>query len=87
MEAETISLNQIRRNLFKIPLERLHEVSHLVEVILKETDSGSVRRMEKMEGIWEGIGFEQLPDLDKDIREVRGLSEKILSERIARWNT
>jgi hypothetical protein len=87
METESVSLNQIRRNLFKIPLERLHEVSHLVEVILKETDSGSVRHVERMEGIWEGIGFEQLSDLDKDIREIRGFSEKILSERITRWNT
>ena len=59
METESVSLNQIRRNLFKIPLERLHEVSHLTEVILKETDSGSVRDMERMEGIWEGIGFER----------------------------
>jgi hypothetical protein len=82
---ETINLSQIRQNLFRIPSERLHEVSHLVEVILR--DSYPVRRVERMEGIWEGIGFEKISDLDKDIRKIRGLSERMLSERIVRWNT
>ncbi len=85
MESETVSLSQIRQKLFRIPCERLHEISHLIESILRESEP--VRRVERMEGIWEGIGFEKIPDLDKDIREIRGLSERMLSQRIARWNT
>lgn len=85
-QKQSININQIRRNLFKIPSERLREVSRFVEKIVKETTS--VRRVERLEGIWKDIGFENISDLDKNIREIRGFSERMLSGRAdRRWNT
>ncbi len=84
---DPVSVTKIKRNLFKIPMDKLGEINDFIEFILKKSESGSSKRVEKLEGIWEGIGFERIVDLDESIRELRGESEKSLVDRIEKCNT
>ena len=52
-----------------------------------KTESSRLKRVEKIEGIWNGLGFERIPDIDKSIREIRSESEKSILDRIANCNT
>ena len=63
------------------------KVKHFIEFILMKTESSRLKRVEKLEGIWKGLGFERIPDLDKSIREIRSESEKSILDRIANCNT
>ena len=87
MEIEEINLTKVRQNLFKIPKTRLAEVNDFIEFILMKTKSGRLKRVEKLEGIWKGLGFERISDLDKSIREIRSESEKAMADRMAKCNT
>ena len=71
MEIEEISLSKIKQNLLKIPKTRLSEINDFIEFILMKTNSSNSKRVGNLEGIWEGIGFEQIYDLEKSIREIR----------------
>ena len=86
MREPKIDLKNIRRNLVKIPADKLLEVNDFIEFIL----SGSVKKPKnivKFEGIWEGIGFEKITDLEEEIRRLREESTKSLLKRISKWNT
>jgi len=87
MQIEEINLTKVKQNLFKIPKARLAEVNDFIEFILMKTKSGRLKRVEKLEGIWKGLGFERISDLDKSIREIRSESEKAMVDRMAKWNT
>ncbi len=78
---ERISVTRVKRNLFKIPMDKLDEINDFIEFILKKSKTGSARRIEKLEGIWEGVGFERIADLEESIREIRDESEKSMTKR------
>ncbi len=82
MRTEEINISRIKRNLTRIPFEKLPEVNNFIESVLTHSSG----HKEKLEGLWEGIGFERISDLDGSIREIRRLSEKALEDRIAKWN-
>lgn len=87
MEIEEINIKKVKQNLFKIPKARLAEVNDFIEFILMKSESRPLKRVEKLEGIWKGLGFERISDLDKSIREIRSESEKSILDRIAKCNT
>lgn len=87
MKAEKINVTKVKQNLFKIPKVKLGEVNDFIEFILMKSEAHPLKRVEKLEGIWKGLGFERISDLDKSIREIRSESEKSLSDRIAKCNT
>ena len=87
MQIEEINLTKVKQNLFKIPKARLAEVNDFIEFILMKTKSGRLKRVEKLEGIWKGLGFERISDIDKSIREIRSESEKAMADRMAKCNT
>jgi hypothetical protein len=87
MGIEEINIAKVKKNLFKIPKARLLEVNDFLEFILMKTESSTPKRIEKLEGIWEGMGFDRISDLDNSIREIRGESEKAILDRLAKWNT
>jgi hypothetical protein len=76
MAIEEINITKVKQNLFKIPKARLAEINDFIEFILMKTESSRLKRVEKLEGIWQGMGFERVPDIDKSIREIRSESEK-----------
>ena len=87
MKAEEINVTKVKQNLFKIPKAKLGEVNDFIEFILMKSEAHPLKRVEKLEGIWKGLGFERIFDLDKSIREIRSESEKSVSDRIAKCNT
>ena len=87
MEIEEINITKVKQNLFKIPKAKLPEVNDFIEFNLMKTESNRLNRVEKLEGIWKGLGFERIPDINKSIREIRSESEKSILDRIANCNT
>ena len=87
MEIEEINMAKVKQNLFKIPKARLAEINDFIEFILSKTDSSRFKRAERLEGIWQGLGFERISDLDNSIREIREESEKGMLDRMAKCNT
>jgi hypothetical protein len=86
MEIEEISMAKVKHNLSKIPKARLAEINDFIEFILSKTESSRLKRVERLEGIWQGLGFERTSDLDNSIREIRDESEKAMLDRMAKCN-
>ena len=84
MEIEEINITQVKQNLLRIPKAKLAEINDFIEFIISKTETGRLKRVEKLEGIWQGLGFEQISDLDNSIREVRHESKKAMSDRMAK---
>jgi len=87
METEETNISKVKQNLYKIPKAKLAEINDFIEFILMKTELSQLKRVEKLEGIWNGLGFERIPDIDKSIREIRSESEKSILDRIANCNT
>ena len=82
MKQSKIDLKKIRRNLTKIPSDKLLEVNNFIEFIL----SGKKKKLKnivRFEGIWEGIGFDNITDLEIEIKKLRKDSTRSLLKRIA----
>jgi hypothetical protein len=84
-ESITISRHKIRKNLNKIPPNVLKQVSDYIEFLL-EKHARHERRILKFEGIWQGLGFEKLVDLESQIRDLRKETNDSLLKRVDRWN-
>ena len=87
MEIEETSMAKVKKNLFKIPKARLTEINDFIEFILSKTESSRLNQVERLEGVWQGIGFERITDMDNSIREIRDESEKAMLDRMAKCNT
>jgi len=85
MATSGVSLYKIKQKLSKAPVDRLKEIGDLIELILKsKTHSPNVV---KFEGIWSGLGFEKINDLESDIRQIRKEATQLILERVYQWNT
>ena len=87
MEIEEINITKVKKNLFKIPKDRLGEINDFNEFILMKSELHPLKRVQKLEGIWKDLGFERISDLDKSIRKIRSESEASIINRIAKCNT
>lgn len=87
MNNEGITITKVKQKLYKIPPDKLQEIDDFIDFVLTKTRSKPSRRIEKLEGIWKGLGFERILDLDESIREIRRDSEKSLLDRIAKCGT
>lgn len=87
MKVEEISVTKVKQNLLKLPKTKLPEINDFIEFILMKTNTRRSKHVKKLEGIWEGVGFEQISDLDKNIREIRDKSESLMLDRIKKCNT
>ena len=81
---DQLTISRIKQKLHKIPPERLEEVCDFIDFILTKETSRNDKKVEKLEGIWQGLGFEAISDLDKSIHEIRKEAETALLERISR---
>jgi hypothetical protein len=84
-ESSTLSRHKIRQNLNKIPPNILKEVSDYIEFLL-EKYAWQERKILKFEGIWQGLGFEKLTDLESQIRDLREHANDSLLNRVEKWN-
>ncbi|MCK4763807.1 MAG: hypothetical protein KAW12_16515 [Candidatus Aminicenantes bacterium] len=86
MNTTAVTIDQIKSKLSQIPIEKLPEVYDFVEFI-RIRSRPKAKNIIKLEGIWKGLGFEKINDLESEIRKIRRDSEKQLIGRIDKWNT
>ena len=86
MAASNVSVYKIKQKLSKVPEDTLKEINDFIELILLKSKIHSPNIV-KFEGIWEGLGFEKINDLESDIRQIRKEATQSILERIYRWNT
>ena len=72
---------KIKSSLNKIPEEYLNNVDEYIQFIIYK-NKGQNKKIEKMKGIWENIGFEKLSNLEDEIKNIRKLSQNNLLNRI-----
>ena len=85
MDANSMTLHKIKTKLARVPEDKLMEIDDFIDFILFKSKPGS-KSIAKLEGIWEGLGFEKLDNLESDIRKIRKRAGQSLSQRINRWN-
>lgn len=86
MQTATVTIDQIRSKLVKVPSNRLPEIYNFVEFILQGAQPKK-RKVAKLGGIWKGLGFEKIENLDAEIRSIREKSHQEFSKKSDRWNT
>ncbi len=77
--------SKIKWNLTQLSPEEVEEVNNLVQSLLEQKKTE--RRIVNLEGIWEGIGFEKILDLEGEIKKIRKELAEQLLRRSERWNT
>ncbi len=85
METSAVTINKIKSRLAEIPQDKLYEVYDFVEFIAQKSKP-KAKNIVKLEGIWKGLGFEKIENLESEIKNIRKKSEQLLSKRINKWN-
>ena len=85
MATSNVSIYRIKQKLSKVPEDRLKEINDFIELIIKSKTHPP--NIVNFEGIWKGIGFEQINDLESDIRQIRKEATQSILERAYKWNT
>ena len=86
MEANENALKRIHiiKELSYVPDERLNEIEAFIEFILhrnKIKKAGRKKQSKSLSGIWKDKGFEKIPDLEGEIRQLRkDLGRQILEK-------
>ena len=86
MVTSNVSIYKIKQKLSKVPEDRLKEINDFIELILIKSKIHSPNIV-KFEGIWQGLGFEKINDLESDIRQIREEATQSILERVYKWNT
>lgn len=81
----SVMKSKIKWNLTQLSPEEVEEVNNLVQSLLEQKKTE--RRIVNLEGIWEGIGFEKILDLEGEIKKIRKELAEQLLRRSERWNT
>ena len=66
----TVEIERIKKNLLKLPPEKIPELSNFIDFLLMKTSQAKRKNIKKLEGIWEGIGFENI-NIEKEIFKLR----------------
>jgi hypothetical protein len=85
MATASMSINKITSKLVEVPVEKLPEIFNFIEFVLQKSKPGP-KNIVKLEGIWKGLGFEKINDLESEIRGIRKQSGQEMTERIKKWN-
>ncbi len=70
MATATMSINKITSKLVEVPVEKLPEIFNFIEFVLQKSKRGP-KNIVKLEGIWKGLGFEKINDLESEIKDIR----------------
>lgn len=67
-------------------LDALYRFMKSLEMSLNDLriEKQPMKRVQQLEGIWEGLGFERISDVETSIRELRQDSEESLLRRLAK---
>ena len=78
----SVMKSKIKWNLTQLSPEEVEEVNNLVQSLLEQKK----KKIVNLEGIWEGIGFEKILDLEGEIKKNRKELAEQLLRRSERWN-
>ena len=84
MKEHEITITMVKQKMFELPDDRLQEVYDFIDFILMKSEVTRTKHVKKLEGIWEGLGFERILHLEEEIRAIRHDSEQALIERTAK---
>ena len=70
MSSRAIELTEIKRDLAKLPESKLAEVHDYIRQRIPNSN-GDERNIKSLEGIWEGLGWEKIEDLEGELRQIR----------------
>lgn len=76
MKERAVTLTMVKQKVFELPEDQLQEVYDFLDFIVMKAETTQIKRVKKLEGIWEGIGFERISNLEQDIRDIRRDSEQ-----------
>ena len=85
MGTATMTINKIKSKLAEVPVEKLPVIFNFIEFVLQKSKPRP-KNIVKLEGIWKGLGFEKINNLESEIRDIRKKSGQMMSERIKKWN-
>ena len=68
-----------------MPSNKLSEVRKFIRTLIPYRPEK--KNIESLEGIWEGIGFEKIDNLEEEIRNLRKESEEQILKRFNDWNS
>jgi hypothetical protein len=74
-----MTINKIKSKLAEVPVEKLPEIFNFIEFVLHKSKPGP-KNIVKLEGIWKGLGFEKINNLESEIRDIRKKSGQMMSE-------
>ena len=83
MNMSAIELAEIKQDLARVPENKLPEVHEFVRRLIPS----SRRNVQPLEGIWEGIGFEKIDDLEQELRKLRRESSEQILKKFDDWNS
>lgn len=66
----TTDIEKIKKNILKLPPHKLQQLDEFLENLLKMESTDKSQNVKKLEGIWEGIGFENI-DIESEIAKLR----------------
>ena len=87
MREQAITLTMLKQRVFALPANRLQEAYDFLDFLIIKTPPEHAKRIKKLEGIWEGLGFERIGDVEQEIRAIRHDAEQSILNRINKCNT
>lgn len=75
------NIEKIKRNILKLPSDRLQELEKFIESLLSKSSQKTEGNVKNLEGIWEGIGFEKI-DIEKELSKIRSEIETSMNGNI-----
>ena len=82
MQEYPMTITMLKQKVSDLPENRLQEVYDFIDFLVRTKSPEPMPRIKKLEGIWEGLGFERLSDVEQEIRDIRQHAELSLHARI-----
>ena len=79
MSPRGIELTEIKRDLAKLPENKLAEVHDHIRRLIPQKQHEP--RIQPLKGIWKGLGWENVTNLEEEIRTLRDESAKRILDR------
>jgi hypothetical protein len=80
MTPRAIELTEIKRDLANLPADKLAKVREYVRKLLP-TPRPAKQAVQPLRGIWKGLGWEKIDDLEEEIRKLRRESSEHILKR------
>lgn len=76
-----LPVDKIKQKLSKIPDDKLREIDDFIDFLLIKSPKPA-RNIVRLEGVWKGLGFEKIQNLETDIKNIRKkISSAILKRK------